>query len=287
VTSAAPTRDDVATDSLAIDTTVAHAARIEAFHLGVNAYFEADRIAAEHVASVHPRGIEIARASALAHRAFLALVVGWLARERGVRQFVTVGSGISGGDGLHAVAQRVVPEARVVYVDDDPLVLAHAHQLQGTSTHEGRVRCLQGDLRQPGSILVRAAEILDFAAPVGMLLAGSLHNLPDSDDGKDPVRVVRRLMDVAPSGSYLALCHLAIDIHPAEMVEVARRLNETTAQTWVLRDREQVGGFFDRLELVEPGVVELDQWHPEGQPAPVPAPDGHNSPLWVGVGRKP
>jgi hypothetical protein len=267
-----------------IDTRVPHAARIYDFYLGGRVNFEADRRAALHAAEVHPGGLDTVRASVKSNRAFLVRAVRWLAHEAGIRQFLDVGSGIPNGDNVHAAAQRIAPECRIVYVDNDPIVLAHAHQVL-TSTEEGAVEYLQGDLRDPADVLARAAHTLDFHRPVAVMLVGILHFFPDSDD---PYGIVARLMrDMAP-GSYMVVCHLAADIHPEEMAEVARRFNEDerTNETWVPRTRDDVARFFDGLEVVEPGVVQVDQWRPADGPPPVLPPEGRTNPLWVGVGRK-
>jgi hypothetical protein len=271
-----------------IDTTAALGARIYDFYLGGVSNFAVDREAATYAASVHPGGLDTVRASVRSNRAFLARAVGWLAREAGVRQFLDIGSGIPNLDNVHEVAQRAVPGARIVYVDHDPVVLAHAHQLLA-GTREGAVAYVQCDLLEPDAIVEHAAATLDLTVPVALLLIGVLHFLPDSDDATDPYRIVTRLMEAMPSGSYLVVSHLARDIHPAEMVEVERRFNETTAETWALRNRDQVRGFFvsGGLELVEPGVVQVDEWRSDDEPGPVWPPEGRTNPLWVGVGRKP
>jgi SAM-dependent methyltransferase len=267
-----------------IDTSVPHAARIYDFYLGGEVSFEVDRRAALHAAEVHPGGLDTVRASVRSNRAFLVRAVRWLAREAGIRQFLDVGSGIPNGDNVHAAAQRVAPECRIVYVDNDPIVLAHAHQVLASS-EEGAVEYLQGDLRNPADVLARAARTLDFDRPVAVMLVGILHFFPDSDD---PNGIVARLMRDMVAGSYLVVCHLAGDIHPEEMAEVARRFNEDerTNETWVPRPHGEVARFFDGLEVVEPGVVQVDQWRPDDGPSPALPPHGRTNPLWVGVGRK-
>lgn len=270
-------------DEVLIDTTVAHAARIYDYYLGGSTNFEVDRIAAEHAASVHPGGIDTVRASVRSNRAFLVRAVDWLASEGAIRQFLDVGSGIPNGDNVHAAAQRTASKSRIVYVDNDPIVLAHAHELV-RSTPEGAVDYLRGDLREPDDILRRAAATLDFTQPVAVLLVGILHFFPNSDD---PYGIVARLLEAVPPGSYLVVCHLASDIHAEAMAEAADRFNQATNETWVLRSHDEVARFFDGLELVEPGVVQVDEWRPGDGPPPVLAPDGRTNPLHVGVGRKP
>lgn len=265
-----------------IDTTVAHAARVYDFYLGGVTNFDVDRIAAEHAAAVHPGGLDTVRASVRSNRAFLVRAVSYLVGEAGIRQFLDIGSGIPNGTNVHAAAQDTAPECRIVYVDNDPVVLAHAHQL--TSTPSGAVDYLQGDLRDPKSILSRASETLDFGQPVAVMLVGILHFFPPADD---PYRIVSCLLEAVPSGSYLVICHLASDIHAEEMAEVARRFNETTNETWFLRSNADVARFFDGLHLVEPGVVQVDHWRPhDGQESVLP-PEGRVNPLHVGVARKP
>jgi len=270
-----------------IDTGVAHAARVYDHFLGGVDNFEVDRQVAEHAAAVHPGGIETVRASVRSNRAFLVRAVQYLAGEAGVSQFLDIGSGIPSGDNVHAVAQRVAAGTRVVYVDYDPIVLAHTHQLLSDDNGRGGVDYVQGDLRDPVSVLERAAATLELSEPIAVLLVGVLHFLPGTDDDTDPYRIVGRLLEAVPSGSYLVVCHLAADIHAVEMAEVARRFNETTVETWALRDSDEVRGFFLGLELVEPGVVQVDQWRPDDGPGPVLPPEGRTNPLHVGVGRKP
>jgi hypothetical protein len=265
-----------------IDRSVAHAARIYAYYLGDAAWFEVDRIAAEHAAAVHPGGLETVQASVRSNRAFLIRAVHYLAGEAGVHQFLDIGSGIPNGTNVHAVAQQTVPESRIVYVDNDPVVLAHAHELK--STPEGAVDYIQGDLRDPESILERASETLDLSQPAAIMLVGILHFFPPADD---PYGIVAHLLGAVPSGSALVVCHLASDIHAEEMAEVARRFNETTNETWSLRSNAEVARFFDGLDLVEPGVVQVDHWRPLDGPGPVLPPEGRVNPLHVGVARKP
>lgn len=275
-------RDDVLVE---IDTAVAHAARVYDYFLGGTTNFAVDREAAEHVAAVHPGGLDTVRASVQSNRAFLVRAVRWLAREVGVRQFLDIGAGIPNGTNVHVVAQQAAPGARVVYVDSDPIVLAHAHELLKTTEGGGPVAYLHGDLRDTASILEQAAATLDFTQPVAVLLVGVLHFLPDDPD--DPYVLVAMLMDAVPTESHLVVSHLALDIHPAEMAEVQRRFNTTTAETWQLRNRDLVRGFFLGQDLIEPGVVQLDEWRPDDEPRPVLPPEGRTNPLWAGVGRKP
>ena len=235
---------------------------------------EADRIAAEAAIQAFPRTAESARAA----RAFLRRVVRFLAAEAGIRQFLDIGTGLPSGENVHQVAQSVAPEAKIAYVDNDPIVLLHAQALL-TSSAEGITTYLDADLRDPEKILSEAAETLDFGQPMAVLLLGILHNMGDE---YNPRGIVRRLMQAVPAGSYLAICHLTADIYP-ELAEFARALNERQLDSpLVLRDRAQVTSFFDGLELVEPGVVQLSKWRPQSEFESAAA-----AALWGGVARKP
>lgn len=218
--------------------------------------------------------------------AFVVRAVRFLAAEIGVRQFLDLGSGIANGTMLHTVAQQIIPAARVVYVTGDPVVLAQARELPA-GPGRGSVDDLKADLGDPAGILEHAAATLDFDQPVAVVLTGVLHLLPDTEDATDPDRIVSHLVDTLAAESHVVIAHLACDIHPAEMAEVERHFNETTAETWQFRNHDQVRGFFAGLDLVDPGMVQVDEWRPDDQPGPVWPPEGRTNPLWVGVGRKP
>ena len=257
-----------------INTGVPHPARVYDYFLDGKDNFEADRVAADAAIEAFPRTAESARAA----RAFLRRVVQFLAAEAGVRQFLDIGTGLPSGENVHQVAQSAAPGARIVYVDNDPIVLLHAQALL-TSSPGGAVAYLDADLRDPEKILGEAATTLDFGRPVAVLLLGILHNVGDADD---PYGIVRRLVAALPGGSYLAVCHLTADIYP-ELAEWARALNERQLDApIVLRDRAQVTGFFEGLELVEPGVVQLSKWRPRSEVEAAAA-----AALWGGVARKP
>ncbi|HEX6420085.1 MAG TPA: SAM-dependent methyltransferase [Acidimicrobiales bacterium] len=262
-----------------IDSTVAHAARVYDYMLGGDDNFEVDRIAAEAAAAV-VGGMENVRSEVRANRAFLGRAVRFVAGEGGVRQFLDIGTGIPNENNVHAVAQATAPDCRVVYVDNDPIVLAHAHALL-EGTDEGATVYLQDDLRQPDSILRRAAEVLDFAQPVAVMLVGLLHHFRDEDD---PYSLVARLVDAVAPGSYLVVSHMAIDIMPDLMARAAEQLDAAMEEPFIPRPHAAVARFFDGLVLVEPGVVQVDQWRPDG---PVAAREGWTNPLYVGVARKP
>ena len=257
-----------------INTNVPHPARVYDYFLDGKDNFEADRVAADAAIKAFPKTAESARAA----RAFLRRVVQFLAAEAGIRQFLDIGTGLPSGENVHQVAQSTAPEARIVYVDNDPIVLLHAQALL-TSSPEGAVAYLDADLRDPEKILGEAAKTLDFGQPMAVLLLGILHNIGDQDD---PYGIVRRLVQAMPGGSYLAMCHLTAEIYP-ELAEWARALNERQLDApLVLRDHAQVTSFFEGLELVEPGVVQLSKWRPRSEAESAAA-----AALWGGVALKP
>jgi hypothetical protein len=237
-----------------VDTTVSHSARIWNYWLGGKDNYAADREAGDRVAAMLPSIVAQARAD----RAFLGRAIGYLAREEGIRQFLDIGTGLPTADNTHQVAQRVAPDSRIVYVDNDPLVLMHARALL-TSAPEGACDYLDGDLRDPDAILTKAARTLDFTAPVALLLLGILHHLPDTDE---PYLIVGRLVAALPAGSFLAINHSTSAIHGAAMEEAVAHWNKVGTPTMTLRTPEQIAAFFDGLELLEPGVVSCSRWRP-------------------------
>lgn len=255
-----------------IDTTVPQTARIWNYWLGGKDNFAVDRQVGDDINAAFPEIVEIARA----FRAFLVRAVRYLAGEVGIRQFLDIGTGLPTSNNTHEVAQSVAPECRIVYVDFDPLVLVHARALL-TSTPEGATAYIDADLRDTDAILQEAAHTLDFTQPVGLTLSGILGHIPDYDEARS---IVSRLMEALPSGSYSLVSDSA---NTSEgVVEAARIWNESANPTYHVRSPEQIAGFFDGLELVEPGVGPLAQWRPDpdaGRPAGV---DGYG-----GVGRKP
>jgi hypothetical protein len=259
-----------------IDTTKAHGARVYNYLLGGRANFEVDREAAERAYAAWPGGIDAVRADVREHRAAQGRVVRYLVREAGITQFLDIGSGIPQENSLHEVALPELPDARIVYVDSDPVVLTHAHQLL-EGTPEGVVRYVYGDLRDPQPILREAATTLDFSRPAAVMLFGILHFFADADD---PRSLIGQLMAPLAPGSCLALTHLASDLHPAELSETFNRLNSAMAESVTLRSRGEVGTLLDGLDLVEPGVVQAAQWRP-GPGTAVP-----ESQMWCGLGRK-
>ena len=265
--------DDSGPVAARVDTTVAHIARVYDYWLGGKDNFAVDRIAAERVIAAHP---DIVR-SARGNRAFLGRVVRYLVREAGVRQFLDIGTGLPAASNTHEVAQGAAPECRVVYVDNDPVVLSHARALLASGP-EGATAYVDADLRDPETILAAAADVLDFSRPVAVMLVAIMQHISDQDD---PYGIVARLAAGVPSGSYLALSHPARDIQAAAMAEIADRMNELVAEKVTFRTQAEVLRFFDGFELVEPGVVPVPQWRPASDlEAASP------TVMWCGVGRK-
>ena len=257
-----------------VDPSVAHIARIQDYWLGGKDHFEADRIAGDEAIAQLPDMVASVRNT----RAFLGRTVRFLTEEQGIRQFLDVGTGIPTAANTHEVAQRIAPESRIVYVDNDPMVLAHARALL-TSTADGMCSYIDADIREPDKILAAAAEVIDFARPVAVVLMAVLQFVPDADD---PYGLVRRLMAAVPDGSYLVISHPAADIQAAAMAGMATRLNKLMAQQVKPRSKAEVTAFFDGLDLVEPGVVRCPEWRPDR-----PEDAAGKSTMWGGVGEKP
>jgi hypothetical protein len=256
-----------------LDTGTAHIARVYDYWLGGKDNFAADRVAGEEALEAFPGLISSVRAN----RAFLARVVRYLATQRGIRQFLDIGTGIPASSNTHEVAQSVVPEARVVYVDNDPMVLAHARALL-SSSEQGATDYLDADLRDTGKILEAARRTLDFSQPVAVMLIAVLHLIGDADD---PAAIVAQLMEAVPAGSTLAISHVPNDMHMGAMSDMSDRLNRLLSQPSTYRSQAEVTGFFAGLELVEPGVVPIQRWRPdtEEEAAAVAA-------MWGGVAVK-
>jgi O-methyltransferase involved in polyketide biosynthesis len=236
-----------------IDGSVPNSARIWNYWLGGKDNYPVDRRIGDEYRAIYPDIVEVARAS----RQFLTRAVRYLAGEAHVRQFLDIGTGLPTVDNTHEVAQRVAPEARIVYVDNDPVVLAHARALL-TST-QGVTAYIDADLHDPDQILRVAARTLDFSQPVGLMLLGILGHIDDDEEARS---IVRRLVDALPSGSYLTICDGTNDISPAG-IEAQRRYNESGAVPYRLRSSRQIAEFFEGLELVEPGVVSCPRWRPD------------------------
>jgi hypothetical protein len=236
------------------DTTVAHPARVWDYWLGGKDNFAADREAGEQVIAAMPSVDAAARAG----RTFLATAVHYLAAGMGIRQFLDIGTGLPTASNTHEVAQRVGPESRVVYVDNDPIVLTHARALL-TSDARGATAYIDADLRDTGKILAEARNVLDFSRPVALMLLHVLHFVPDRDD---PYGLVAKLMEPLASGSYLVLAHTTGELGTPGMQEGADRYNRTSSVKVTLRDKADVARFFDGLELVEPGITPVGVWRP-------------------------
>jgi hypothetical protein len=241
------------------DPSVPHPARVYDYWLGGKDHFPADRQAGEQVIRERPQVV----AGARANRAFLARVVRYLAAERGIGQFLDIGTGLPSADNTHQVAQHIAPGARVVYVDNDPLVLVHARALL-TSTRQGACDYLEDDLRDPDSILDEAAATLDFTRPVAVLLLAVLHFLPDTDH---PTAIVATLAAGLPPGSCVAISHLTADLAPQQVTAAASAYNATSPIPVTARSHAQVTALFGGLPLLPPGVVPVTEWRPgPGQP---------------------
>jgi hypothetical protein len=259
-------------DRPAFDTSVAHQSRIYDYWLGGKDNFAADRKAAEEAFAAYPGVVTGARAN----RQFLARTVRHLAVDAGIRQFLDIGTGIPTANNTHEVAQAAAPACRVVYVDYDPVVLAHARALL-VGSGEGLVDYLDADLRDTGAILEQASRTLDFSRPVAIMLIAILHAIGDDDD---PYQIVGKLLGAVPPGSYLALSHVASDIDAEQIADATARLNRLSHQHFTLRDHARVLRFFDGLELLEPGVVRVEEWRASEMETK------YRSAMWGGVGRK-
>jgi hypothetical protein len=259
------------------DVSVAHPARVYDYLLGGKDNFAADRVAAEAIIEVSP----VVFACVRANRAFLRRAVRYLAREAGIRQFLDIGTGLPTADNTHHVAQRIAPECKVAYVDNDPIVLAHARALM-TSAPGGACAYIDADLRDTDKVLRHAAETLDFAQPVAVMVLCTMQYVPDTDD---PHAIVARLMNAVPSGSFLAMSDTTRDIDTqAMMTGAARYYNAKLGPTvFTPRTGAEYARFFDGLSLVEPGLVPMPQWRPDPDPDPGPA---EVIPMYAAVGRK-
>jgi O-methyltransferase involved in polyketide biosynthesis len=257
-----------------IDTSVPHSARIWNYWLGGKDNFPVDREAGDQYRAVFPGVIEVAQAS----RQFLTRTVRYLAGEAGIRQFLDIGTGLPTAENTHEIAQRIAPESRIVYVDNDPLVLVHARALL-EGTPEGATTYVDADLRDPGTILAAAAKTLDFSQPIALILSGILGHIDDTDEARS---IVARLMEALPSGSYLSINDGTKVVAGAGFEEAQQGYNESGAIPYHLRTPEEIVSFFEGLELVEPGVVSCPHWRPDPGAEVPPAVDAFG-----GVGRKP
>jgi O-methyltransferase involved in polyketide biosynthesis len=247
------------------DSSVPHPARVYDYWLGGKDNFAADRQVAEDILRVMPVMGEIARSC----RLFLAAVVNHLAADLGIRQFLDIGTGLPTADNTHEVAQRAAPEARIVYVDNDPIVLSHSRALL-RSGQRGRCAYIDADARDVDQVLANAAETLDFGQPVAVIMLGLLHYIPDGDG---PYSLPGSYLDAFVPGSYLALSHASSDIEEDGQAEAASSYNSQATIPITLRSLEEFARFFRGLELVPPGITPLGQWAPgltETGPATLP-----------------
>ncbi|WP_328354609.1 SAM-dependent methyltransferase [Streptomyces sp. NBC_00445] len=234
-----------------INSKVPHSARIWNYWLGGKDCYEIDRQVGDQMRELNPEIVDIARAQ----RGFLKRAVTYLAAEAGIRQFLDVGTGLPTLDNTHEVAQGIAPEARIVYVDHDPVVLTHAHALL-TSTPEGATDYIDADLRDPASILRGAERTLDFSRPVALMLLGIVAHVPD--DTAYPI--VEQLKDALPAGSHLVFCDSTEVFHADEMRAMVARWNEASDNPRINRAPEQLARFFDGFDLLEPGLVPVAEW---------------------------
>ncbi|TYK43668.1 SAM-dependent methyltransferase [Actinomadura decatromicini] len=255
-----------------IDITTPHIARIYDYWLGGKDNYESDRNAAEQVMAATPT----IKPGVTANRAFLSRAVRFMA-GRGITQFLDIGTGIPTADNTHLVAQAVNPDCRVVYVDNDPIVLVHARAL--LSGVSAPTAFIDADLRDTGLILKGASGLLDLNRPVGLLLIAILHCVPDEDE---PGEIVRELMDAFPPGSLLAITHPGIDQLPEQMEAAEKALTKAMGYRVTFRTHEGVSRFFDGFDLLDPGVVPVQDWRPEPG-----APPSLTTGMWGGVASKP
>jgi O-methyltransferase involved in polyketide biosynthesis len=258
-----------------IDTTIPQTARIWNYWLGGKDNFAVDRKVGDEILAVMPDLREIARAC----RAFLVRAVRHLVGEAGIRQFLDLGTGLPTANNTHEVAQSVAPESRIVYVDNDPLVLAHARALL-TSAPEGATDYIDADARDTDRVLREAARTLDLTKPVAVIMSGILGHIVDEAEAQS---MVNRVMGPLVSGSYLVINDGTDVIRSEEHLEAQRIWNESAEPPYRLRKPEQIERFFDGLELIEPGVVSSPRWRPDPVPAEPPAELDN----FCGVARKP
>jgi hypothetical protein len=263
--------DDEGMPAPKIDTSVPHSARIWNYWLGGKDNYPVDREAGDKYRETYPQIVDAARAG----RYFLARSARFRAGEAGVRQFIDVGTGLPAADNTHEVAQRVAPECRVVYVDNDPLVLAHARALLA-SAPQGSCDYVDADMRDPAAILAAAARTLDLTRPVALLFMGVLGHVAGYDESR---AIVGAVLGGVPAGSYLALKE---SVGVQARVKANEQYERTGAVPYTSRTAAQVEGYFAGLDLVPPGVVPVGDWRPDPSPFPPVQVDS-----LAGVGRKP
>jgi hypothetical protein len=272
--SSTPSEPGAATGT-GIDTTVSHSARIWDYWLKGKDNYQVDREVGDRIEEMLPDIVRQARED----RLFLGRVVRYLAGEAGVRQFLDIGTGLPTADNTHQVAQGVAPESKIVYVDNDPLVLAHARALL-TSTPEGITDYIHADMHDPETIIAGATQTLDFGQPIAITMLGVLWHVLDNDEA---YAIVNHLMQAMPSGSYLALNHPTLEVTGEKMATAIRYWNEYGTPPGTHRTPAELARFFDGMDLVEPGVVSITRWRPEATSSGEP----EEIDQFGGVGRKP
>ncbi|MFD6432142.1 SAM-dependent methyltransferase [Streptomyces venezuelae] len=265
-----PHRGSAADIRARIDTSTPHSARFWNYFVGGKDNYEKDRELGDHIKEIFPGLVDVARTS----RLFLGRAVGHLATEQGVRQFLDIGTGLPTADNTHEVAQRAAPDSRIVYVDNDPLVLAHARALL-TSTPEGETAYIDANLYEPEAILAQAAKTLDLSRPVALIILNTLGHVADLDHARD---LVSRLMAGLPSGSYLVISDSTATSEG--MIAASNEYNKSGAIPYYVRSVEEVGSFFEGLDLLDPGVAQVTRWRPDTE-------DGTAVDAYGAVGRKP
>jgi hypothetical protein len=238
-----------------LNTEVPHSARLWNYLLGGKDNFAADREAAEYALNLMPELVQSARAN----REFLGRAVRFLAGEAGIRQFLDIGTGLPTANNTHEVAQEVAPDTRIVYVDNDPMVLVHARALL-TSTPDGATDYIDADVRNTARILDEAARTLDFSRPVAVILSGIVNFIVDDAEAHS---IVRTLVNAVPAGSYLLISHPTMEVNGPAVAESMRQWNESGAAPITARSRDDIAGFFTGLDLLEPGVVTCTSWRPD------------------------
>ena len=258
-----------------LDTGVSHSARIWNYWLGGKDHYSVDREVGEQILSFVPEVVQSARAD----RSFLARAVRYLVAEEGVRQFLDIGTGLPTADNTHEIAQRVAPDSRIVYVDNDPIVLVHARALLA-SAPEGATAYIDADVHEPEKIIQGAAGTLDFGQPVAIMMLGIVNFIIDTDRAQE---IIDRLMDAVPSGSYLVISHPTTEVDAEPMTAAVEYWNQQGSSEMTLRTREELVRFFHRTDLVEPGVVSCSRWRPDVTDSAEIVDVTH----FCGVGRKP
>jgi O-methyltransferase involved in polyketide biosynthesis len=271
--------DDASDDRLQateIDTSVSHSARIWNYWLGGKDNYEVDRQVGDQILGFVPELVRSARAD----RMFLARAVRYLAGEHSIRQFLDIGTGLPTVDNTHEIAQRIAPESRIVYVDNDPLVLIHARALL-VGTSEGATTYVEADMRDPDRILQAAASTLDFTQPIAIMMLGIVNFILDDDEA---LSVIHRLLDAVPSGSYLVISHPTTEVDAEPMTQAVAYWNTQGSAHMTLRTREQLLRLFDQVDLIEPGIVSCSRWRPDvDDPDQPPTEVTH----FGGIGHKP